>query len=112
MDFVLDFSQANIKFYMYMEIPQGIKIKGGSRTTHIFNLLKNLYRQKQGYRVYNQHLTKWLEEILFWNSRVGGCMFYWNEVIFIVYMDNSIFSSTSDAAMDQAITNIGAKFDI
>ena len=42
MDFILAFTQANIKFNVYMDIPQGIKTMWGSRKTHVLNLLKNI----------------------------------------------------------------------
>ena len=76
MYFVLDFPHAKIEFEMYMEIPQVIKTKGGSRTTHILNLLKNLYDTRKGSRVGNQQLTKGLEEILFQQSKVENCILY------------------------------------
>ena len=40
------------------------------------------------------------------------CVFYQRKFIFIVYVDESIFSSPSNASIDQAITYIGDKFDI
>ena len=45
-EFVLAFPHANIEFDMYMEIPQNIETKGGSNTTHVLKLLKNLYGQR------------------------------------------------------------------
>ena len=75
-EFFLAFPQAEIEFEMYMKIPQGIETKGGSRTMHVLNLLKNLYGQRQGSRVWNQHLTKGLQEIGFQQYRVDNCMFY------------------------------------
>ena len=42
-DLFLDFPQAEIEFYMYMEIPQRIETKGGIRIKHVLELLKNLY---------------------------------------------------------------------
>ena len=60
-DLFLDFPQAEIEFYMYMEIPQRIETKGGIRIKHVLKLLKNLYVQTQGYWLCNQHFTKELE---------------------------------------------------
>ena len=61
MDFVLTFTKVNIEFDIYMEIPQGINTKGGSRTINVFNILKNLYGRRKVYRAWNQNLTKGLE---------------------------------------------------
>ena len=57
-DLVLSFPQANIYFDIYMEITQGIETKGGIRTKHVLNILKNLYGHRQGYIVWKQHLAK------------------------------------------------------
>jgi uncharacterized membrane protein len=50
-DFVLAYTQADIEFNMYMELPAGIETKYGNGKTHILKLLKNLYSQKQPRRV-------------------------------------------------------------
>ena len=39
------------------------------------------------------------------------CMLYQHKVIFIIYAENGIFASQSDAATDQAITEIGVKVE-
>ena len=43
---------------------------------------------------------------------VENCIFYRREVIFVSCVDDGIFASPSDAEINQAITEIGAKFDI
>ena len=48
-----------------MEITQGIKTKGGIRTMHILKLTKKLYAKRKVSMVWNQYLTKGLEEIVF-----------------------------------------------
>ena len=97
---------------MYTEITRGIKTNGGISTKHVVKILNIIYGKRQGSRVWNQHLTKGLEEIGFWNSRMDNCVFYQREVILIVHVDDSIFAYPSNASIEQAITNIGAKFDI
>ena len=62
-DFVLYFHQANLEFEMYMKIYQGVETKGESRTIQVLKLPKNIYGQKQGSMVWNQHLAKGLAEI-------------------------------------------------
>ena len=57
-DFVLVLTQANIEFDMYIKITQGIETKGGIRKTHILNILKNLYGNRQVYRVCKHHIAK------------------------------------------------------
>ena len=90
-DFIISFPQDEIEFDMYRDITQGTETKGGSSTSHVLKLLKNIYGQRQGYQVWNQQLTKGIEEIRFIQSRVNDCKLYQREVIFIVYVDNGIF---------------------
>ena len=92
-DFVLAYPQADIEFDMYMELPKGIETKYGNGKTHILKLLKNLCGQKQAGRVWNQHLVKGLTNIGFCQSQVDECVFFRDNVIFIVYIDDGIFAS-------------------
>ena len=112
MDFVLHFPHTNIKIEMYVEIPQGIKTKDRIITTHVLKIFKNLYEYSRGCMLWNQHLTKALEEIGFRQSSVDNCLLYRREVIFVVYVYEGIFSYPSDTSINQAIAYITAKFDI
>ena len=44
--FIMAYPQAPIKMDMYMELPHGISVKGGSSRTHVLQLLANIYGQK------------------------------------------------------------------
>jgi Reverse transcriptase (RNA-dependent DNA polymerase) len=46
-DFIIAYTQADVECDLYMKIPKGFTIKGGNRDTHLIQLLKNLYGQKQ-----------------------------------------------------------------
>jgi hypothetical protein len=43
----LAYTQADIEFDMYIELPMGIETKYGNGKMHVLKLLKNLYGQKQ-----------------------------------------------------------------
>jgi hypothetical protein len=64
-DFVLAYTQAPIERELYMAIPRGIELEGANKGDYVLKLLKNLYGQKQGGRVWNQHLVKGLKELGF-----------------------------------------------
>ena len=83
--------QAPIEMDMYMELPTGIVVKGGNSTDHILKLLRNLYGQKQAGCVWAKYLVEKLREINFSQSLVDDCVFYPNDVIFVVYVDDGIF---------------------
>jgi hypothetical protein len=80
--------------------------------THVLKLLKNLYGQKQASRVWNQFLTKGHTKIGFKQLKVDECIFFCNNVIFIVYINDSIFASPSQRAIDQAIKELKEQFDV
>jgi hypothetical protein len=97
---------------MYMELPQGIETNHGNGKTHVLKLLKNLYGQRQAGKVWNDHLTTGLKRIGFSQSAVDECVFYRQNVLFIVYVDDGIFASPSEAAIQEAIEQLKQTFDI
>ena len=87
-DFIQTYTQAPIKHDMYMELPQCIKTKHGNSKDYVLKLLANLYGQKQAGCVWNQYMVKKLHEIGFIQSLVDECVFYQDDIIFIMYVDN------------------------
>jgi Reverse transcriptase (RNA-dependent DNA polymerase) len=59
-DFVQAFPQAPVETDIYMKIPQGFHVSGGTKD-HCLKLLNNLYGQKQAGRVWNNFLTNGLK---------------------------------------------------
>ena len=93
---------------MYMELPKGIEPKDNSvdKKGYVLQLLKNLYGQRQAGRVWSLFLKEKLEAIGFIVSEFDECLFYCDNVMFIVYVDDDIFISTSDNAIDKAIQDL------
>ncbi len=81
---------------MYMELPTGIHTKHGNSKDHVLKLLTNIYGQKQAGRVWNNYLITKLQEINLKQSLIDNCVFYWDDIIFIVYVDNGVFLGSSD----------------
>ncbi len=88
--------QAPIEMDMYMELPTGIHTKHWNSKDHVLKLLANIYRQKQAGRVWNSYLVTKLWEINFKQSLIEDCVFYRDNVIFIVYVNDGIFLGSSD----------------
>jgi hypothetical protein len=105
-DFVMAYPQAPIKMDMYMELPTGIHTKHGNSKDHVLKLLANIYGQKQAGRVWNSYLITKLREINFKQSLIDNCIFYWDNVIFIVYVDNGIFLGPSDQQLHDIINEL------
>jgi hypothetical protein len=91
---------------MYMELPFGIETRHGNSKDHVLKLLANLYGQKQAGRVWNGYTVEKLCNIGFEPSLIDECVFYRDDVIFIVYVDDGIFISGNDVAITRAIRDI------
>ena len=85
------YPQAPIKIDIYMELPTEIHTKHGNSKDHVLKLLTNIYRQKQAGCIWNSYLATKLREINLKQSLIDGCIFYRDDIIFIVYVDNGIF---------------------
>jgi hypothetical protein len=94
-DFVMAYPQAPIEMDMYMELATGIHTKHGNSRDHILKLLANIYGQKQAGCVWNSYLVTKLQEINFKQSLIDYCVFYQDNAIFIVYVNDGIFLGTS-----------------
>jgi hypothetical protein len=100
--FVMAYPQAPIEEDIYMEVPQGIDTATGNSKDIVLKLLKNIYGQKQAGRVWNSYLVEKLASIGFQPSLIDDCVFFRDEVIFLVYVDDGIFIGNDDAQL-QAI---------
>ncbi|KAL7479867.1 hypothetical protein ACHAW6_005585 [Cyclotella cf. meneghiniana] len=89
------YMQAPIETDLYMEIPHGIQTTEVNTKDYVLQLLANIYGQKQAGRVWNQYLVYVLESIGFTQSCIDECIFYRDDIIFIIYIDEGIFLGTS-----------------
>ncbi len=105
-DFVIAYPQALIEMDIYMELPQGIQTAHGNSKDHMLKLEKNIYGQKQASCVWNSFLMDKLLSIGFTTSLVDDCVFYRDDVIFMVYVDDCIFLGDDDSKLQQAIKDI------
>jgi hypothetical protein len=105
-NFVMAYPQAPIKMDMYMELPIGIHTKHRNSKDHVLKLVANIYGQKQASRMWNSYLVTKLREINFKQSLIHNCVFYQDDVIFIVYIDNGIFLGSSDAQLHDIINKL------
>ncbi len=97
---------APIEMDMYMELTTGIHTKHGNSKDHVLKLLANIYRQKQAGLVWNSYLVTKLREINFKQSLIDDCVFYRDNVIFIVYVDDGIFLGPSDQQLHDIINEL------
>jgi hypothetical protein len=100
------YPQAPIKMDMYMELTTGIHTKHGNSKDHALKLLANIYGQKQAGRMWNSYLVTKLREINFKQSLIDDCIFYRDNVIFIVYIDDGIFLGPLDQQLRDIINEL------
>ncbi len=100
------YPQTPIEMDIYMELPQGIMTVQGNSKDHVLKLEKNIHRQKQACRVWNSFLVNKLMSIGFTPSLIDDCVFFWDDVIFIVYVDDGIFLGNDDSKLTDAIQDI------
>ncbi len=91
---------------IYMELPQGIQTKHGNSKDHILKLEKSIYGQKQAGRIWNSFLVDKLMSIGFTTSLLDNCIFFHDDIIFVVYMDNGIFLGSKDLQLQEVIKEI------
>jgi hypothetical protein len=89
-----------------MELPTGIHTKLWNSKDHVLKLLANIYEQKQAGRIWNSYFVTKLREINFKQSLIDNCIFYWDNVIFIVYVNDGIFLGPLDQQIRDIINKL------
>ena len=108
-DYVLAFPQADAETdNLFMKVPRGFHVEGENTDDYAFQLLKNLYGQKQAGRVWFKYLVERLKRAGFTQSSVEECLFYKGRVIYVLYTDDSIICAPTDAELDGVIRDIEA----
>ena len=106
-DYVLAYPQAPIEREIYMEIPRGMRVKGGKREDYVLKLHRNIYGQKQAGRVWYKYLSsKLTNEVGFQKSKVDEGVFYRGWVMYVLYTDDSILAAPPKKEVDDAISDI------
>ncbi len=103
---VMAYPQAPIEMDNYMELHQGIQTAHGNSKDHVLKLERNIYGQKQAGRVWNSFLVDKLLSIGLTPSLIDDCVFFRNDIIFMVYVDNGIFLGNDDLKLQDAIKEI------
>jgi hypothetical protein len=73
---------------------------------HELKLENNIYGQKQAGRVWNSFLLDKLMSIGFTPSLIDDCVFFHNDIMFVVYVDDGIFLGNDDLKLQDAIRDI------
>ena len=95
LDYVLTFTQEPVDQNLYMKIPKGFEVEGAKRGEYVFKIKKNTYGQKQAGRMWNKHLCAKLEKVGIKQSIIEKCTFFKEEMIHVLYTDDSILAGPS-----------------
>ena len=112
LDYVLAFPQAPVERELYMHVPKGFEIEGALKGEYVFRLNRNLYGQKQAGRVWNKYLVKGLTELGFKQSKVDECVFYKENMIYVLYIDDSILAEPNQHKIQKTIAQMKRKVDM
>ncbi len=91
---------------IYIRHSQGIQTAHGNSKDHVLKLEKNIYGQKQAGHVWNSFLVDKLLSIGFTTSWIDNCVFFCNDIIFMVYVDGGIFLGNDDLKLQDTIKEI------
>ena len=106
-DYVQAFPQADAETdNLFMKIPRGYEIPGAPKDEYVLQIIKNIYGQKQAGRVWYKYLTAKLQSIGFIVSTIDPCLFYRQNCIYILYVDDSILAGPTDTELDEVIHDI------
>ena len=105
LDYVAAFPQAPIERDLYMEIPKGTNINGRNKKDYVLRLKRNLYGQKQAGRVWNKYLVSKLtsKAVGFVQSKYDECVFYKDDMVYILYTDDSIIAGPDRVKIEETI---------
>jgi hypothetical protein len=121
-DFAQAFTQPPIKDDVYMRIPQGWHVVDNilqqhsdpkyRDNAHYIKLEKSLYGIKQAAHTWFHHLEPGLLRLGFQASEVDPCLFYRNDCIIALYVDDCLIFSPSAAVLETVISALSLDYQI
>jgi hypothetical protein len=121
-DFAQAFTQPPIAENIYMRIPQGWYVHDSELkqhnnpkfrdVEHYIKLEKSLYGIKQAARVWFHHLEPGLLKLGFQASEVDPCLFYREDCIVALYVDDCLLFSPDQAVINQVISTLQLDYQI
>ena len=72
----------------------------------VLKLIRNIYGEKQGPKVWGDFLHQGLSRVSFKQSQVDPCLYYREGLIVLVYIDDCVLLSHKDELIDHGINNL------
>ena len=104
-DYTNAFAQANLKETVFIEPPKGFKF--GDTKDKVLRLIKSLYGLKQAPVQFFEKLRTGLIERGFTQSKLDPCLFLKENMICVVYVDDTIIAGPDADKIEELITDLG-----
>ena len=104
-DYTNAFVQADLKEEVYIEPPRGFQRKDGKDL--ILKLFKSLYGLRQAPKSFFTKISEGLMERGFKQSEIDKCLFMKDEMICVVYVDDTIIAGPDTKKIEELITSLG-----
>jgi len=113
-DYVQAFPQAELEEDVYMKIPNGFYYEdpNNSNKKYCLKLKKNLYGLKQAAMNWYFKLRDGLLARGFKQSLIDPCLFIKDDIICLIYVDDTIFFAKNQEIIDDMISNLKKDFDL
>ena len=111
-DFVMAYTQADVKTDIFMQLPSGTTIQGVDLNKHLLKLQKNLYGLKDSQVAWHEHIKTGLLSRGFRQSKVNPCLFIKGTVLLILYVDDAALFSPNAVAINREIMSLKQSFDL
>ena len=108
-DYTNAFAQAELEEQVYIEPPRGFRWSEGENK--VLRLIKSLYGLKQAPRTFFLKLKDGLLERGFKQSQVDPCLFFKQDMIVVVYVDDTIIAGPNAQEIEDLITQLGVCSD-
>ena len=104
-DYTNAFAQANLNEEVYIEAPRGFRRPDGRDM--ILKLRKSLYGLRQAPKTFFDMLREGLLERGFTQSSIDPCLFMKNDMICVVYVDDTIIAGPDPNEIEKLIQSLG-----
>ena len=111
-DYVQAFPQAPLEDEVYMELPKGCMSESEGAGQFVLRLRKNLYGLRQAAMNWFEHLKAGLLTRGFRQSEVDPCLFIKDDMILLVYVDDTLIFAKHQNTIECLITSLRSEFDL
>ena len=106
-DYTNAFAQAKLNEQVYVEPPRGFLPKGINNNEKVLHLQKSLYGLRQAPKTFFDKLSSGLKERGFKQSAIDPCLFFKNQMICVVYVDDTIIAGPDGKEIEKEIHDLG-----